>query len=182
KDIPKPLEEMRADELARHFHDLEQQLLSRWNAPLVNDFFAMIYFGVLRSLTRKWCDDESGTLQNGLLCGIGNIVSAEPARRIREMAVTTQKHPDLISKLTEADRRELESAILKFPDFHAKYTAYLERFSDRCLNELKLESPTLKDDPVPLLRSVGSLARRLASGKTDTGPREGQVQKQAEDE
>src|SRR5690606_32434576 len=38
-----PLEELRPDELAAHFRDLERQLLLRWDAPLVNDFFAMIF-------------------------------------------------------------------------------------------------------------------------------------------
>src|SRR5207253_2447696 len=39
-------------------------------------------------------------------------------------------------------------------------------FGDRCLEELKLESPTLFDDPLTLIRSVGQLARRLAEGGT----------------
>lgn len=159
-----PLEAMRADELSGHFHHLECRLLSRWNAPLVNDFFAMIYFGVLRGLTRKWCDDEDGTLQNGLLCGAGNIVSAEPARRIHEMAEIAALQPDLLSCLNDGSVRDIEEAMRAIPDFKELYDAYLERFADRCLNELKLESPTLRDDPLPLLRSVGALARRIQQG------------------
>ncbi|HEX5581396.1 MAG TPA: PEP/pyruvate-binding domain-containing protein, partial [Gemmatimonadaceae bacterium] len=33
------LSEMRADELVAHYRDLERRLLTRWDAPLVNDFF-----------------------------------------------------------------------------------------------------------------------------------------------
>src|SRR5207248_2108991 len=40
-----PLEAMRPDELSAHYRDLERQLLLRWDAPLVNDFFAMIFYG-----------------------------------------------------------------------------------------------------------------------------------------
>ena len=50
------------------------------------------------------------------------------------------------------------------PEFRALYEEYLDRFGDRCLEELKLESPTLFDDPLTLIRSVGQLARRLAEG------------------
>ena len=37
-------------------------LLTRWDAPLINDFLAMIFYGVLGKLTRKWCGDGDGTL------------------------------------------------------------------------------------------------------------------------
>lgn len=164
-DIPGPLEEMRTDELAIHFHSLEEQLLNRWNAPLVNDFFAMIYFGVLRSLTEKWCDDEDGTLQNGLLCGTGQIISAEPAKRIHAMAEIASKDAAWTATLGSASAREIVKEMPKQPAFGQAYTDYLDLFADRCLNELKLESATLNDDPLPLLRSIGNLAQRIREGK-----------------
>ncbi len=175
-----PLEQMRADELTGHFHHLECRLLSRWNAPLVNDFFAMIYFGVLRALTKKWCDDEDGTLQNGLLCGTGNIVSAEPARRIHEMAQVASAKPEFIACLSTGSARDIEVAMQALPDFEKLYQAYLERFADRCLNELKLESPTLRDDPLPLLRSVGALARRIHEGHAVERASENKLQAETE--
>ena len=46
--------------------------------------------------------------------------------------------------------------------FREAYQAYLDKFSDRCLDELKLESPTLADDPLMLLRTIGQLAQRQA--------------------
>jgi phosphohistidine swiveling domain-containing protein len=45
-----------------------------------------------------------------------------------------------------------------------EYRAYIDRFGDRTVNELKLESATLHDDPLPLLRAVGALAQQIASG------------------
>lgn len=182
ESIERPLEDLRADELAEHFHTLEQRLLSQWNAPLVNDFFAMIYFGVLRGLTRKWCRDEDGTLQNGLLCGTGNIVSAEPAQRIHEMAKVAESHPELIEILMSAKVHQIHRSMHAVPEFEALYHAYLERFADRCLNELKLESPTLKEDPLPLLRSIGSLAKRMREGHTIHKGAEKQLQQSAETE
>jgi len=161
KSNPRPLEEMRPDELCAHFHTLEEQLLNRWNAPLVNDFFAMIYFGVLRSLTKKWCDDTDGTLQNGLLCGTGQIISAEPAKRIQKMAKIASADPEWTRLLCVADAGEIRRQIPEHPVFEREYNAYLDRFADRCLNELKLESATLMDDPLPLLRSIGNLACRI---------------------
>jgi pyruvate,water dikinase len=156
-----PLDQMRPDELVAHYQDLERRLLTRWDAPLVNDFFAMIFYGVLRKLVGKWCGDTDGTLQNNLLCGEGGIISAEPARRVKELAELAAKHPELVEKMTGAPLEEILGELDRVPEFAAGYRAYLDKFGDRCLDELKLESATLHDDPTSLLRSVGHLAQRL---------------------
>lgn len=158
------LEQRRPDELVAYYRALETQLLTRWDAPLVNDFFAMIFYGLLGKLTRKWCGDPEGTLQNDLLCGEGGMVSAEPAARVRALAEVAAKHPTLLAALCDAPLPAVRAEIGHVPAFRALYDEYLERFGDRCLEELKLESPTLFDDPLTLMRSVGQLARRLAEG------------------
>ncbi|MEE8169188.1 MAG: PEP/pyruvate-binding domain-containing protein, partial [Phycisphaerae bacterium] len=84
---PSPvLAEMRPDELAAYYRDLEQQLLTRWDAPIVNDFFAMVFHGVLRKLTASCCPGVEGNLANHLLCGEGGTISGELERRLHEMA------------------------------------------------------------------------------------------------
>lgn len=160
------LDTRRAEELVTHYHDLERQLLTRWDAPLVNDFFAMIFYGVLRKLTAAWCGDTAGTLQNDLISGEGGMISAEPARRIQQMAHTAAQSPALVDLLQRGSLREIRAELPAFSAFQAQYEEYLAKFGDRCLEELKLESPTLQDDPLMLLRSVGSLAavRGQASG------------------
>ena len=156
-----PLTEMRPDELAAHYRDLERQLLLRWDAPLVNDFFAMIFYGVLRKLTEKWCGDTDGTLQNNLLCGEGGMISAEPARRVRELALLVAPDSAAVDRLCHGSRRAIEAWLESAPAFREAYQAYLEKFGERCLEELKLESLTLHDEPLTLLRSVGQFARRF---------------------
>jgi pyruvate,water dikinase len=80
------------------------------------------------------------------------------------MAEVAAGHPDLTVALCDAPLPAARAAVARVPAFRAQYDEYLERFGDRCLEELKLESPTLFDDPLTLLRSVGQLARRLAEG------------------
>ncbi|MBI5691335.1 MAG: phosphoenolpyruvate synthase [Verrucomicrobia bacterium] len=157
------LEEMRPDELAAHYRDLERQLLLRWDAPLVNDFFAMIFYGVLRRLTARWCDDADGTLQNDLLCAEGGMISAEPAKRVRELAALVAGDAAAVETLCSGSRRAIDAWLATRADFRARYGAYLEKFGDRCLEELKLESLTLHDEPLTLLRSVGQYACRFGA-------------------
>jgi phosphohistidine swiveling domain-containing protein len=157
------LDEMRPDELVAHERDLERQLLLHWDAPLVNDFFAMIFYGVARKLTARWCADADGTLQNDLLCGEGGMISAEPAKRVREMAALAAGDTRAMEILCNGTRRAIERWLESAPAFRAQYDAYLEKFGDRCLEELKLESLTLQDEPLTLLRSVGQFARRFGA-------------------
>ncbi|VAW98576.1 Pyruvate-utilizing enzyme, similar to phosphoenolpyruvate synthase [hydrothermal vent metagenome] len=155
------IQQKRADELIEYYHELERQLLKRWDAPLINDFFAMIFYGVLRKLTEKWCEDTDGTLQNDLLVGEGDIISAEPAQRIRKMGEMIFLYPELIELLCEGSVLDIYRRLPNYQEFYAEYYSYLKKFGDRCLDELKLESPTLHDNPLPVLRSIGHMAKRL---------------------
>ena len=152
------LEEQRPDELVAHYRELEAQLLSRWDAPLLNDFFAMIHFGALRALAKKWCHDTDGTLPNDLVAGEGGMISAEPARWIGRMAALVAPHPEIARVLRNGCETEARAAIGAYRELSREYTAYLERFGDRCAEELKLETRTLNEEPLPLLRAIGRAA------------------------
>jgi rifampicin phosphotransferase len=177
---PNPqFEYMRLDELVAHYYKLERQLLSRWDAPLVNDFFAMIFHGAFRKLTARWCGDANGMLANDAIRGQGNIISLEPAARVREMAKVAAAHPELVAGLREAPVATALRIIRQYPEFSALYNAYLAKFGDRCLEELKLESETLHEDPLVLLRNVGEVAR--AAAITQTPQAETSSDRQAEE-
>lgn len=146
------LDAMPLDALADHYRDVERRLLTRWDAPLVNDFFAMIAFGIAGRLADRWIGP--GAL-GGLLAGDGGVVSAEPAARVGAMA-RLAAGAGLADVLQHGALADIERVVAAHPDLAAQAADYLDRFGDRCLEELKLESPTLADDPLPLWRSVGT--------------------------
>lgn len=155
-----PLEYMRPDQLCSYYRELEQKLLTRWDAPLINDFFAMIFHGLLRRLTAAWCADGQETLANDLLCGEGGMISAEPAQRLKAMARLAATDPQLVDCLRQGNGDDIETALAKHTQLHRLYQDYLERFGERCIGELKLESRTLADEPLSLLRCIGELAAK----------------------
>ena len=160
-----PLADRNPDELVAHYGDLRAKLLLSWDAPLVNDFFAMIFYGLLRSLSRTWCADVEGTLQNDLVGGQGGLVSAEPAHRLTRLAALAAADAGLMGRLEAGTAAEIQEAIGGNPTFAREFAAYLERFGERSVNELKLETATFVDDPLPLLRAVGRMASNLAAGR-----------------
>ena len=164
-----PLDRMTGEKLVVHYRDLERQLLKKWDAPLVNDFFAMIYYGVLRTLCAKWLNDSTGGLQNELLLDGGDIISAEPPRRILKMAAMASGELGLAASLLDpnlSSKRKI-AKLGTCPELAAEFESYLTDFGDRCLEELKLESPTVRDDPASLLISIGAMASRLGGGGVD---------------
>ncbi|WYL96577.1 MAG: PEP/pyruvate-binding domain-containing protein [Gloeotrichia echinulata IR180] len=151
------LEHWRADELATYYRQIEGKLLTHWDAPLINDFFAMIFYGLLRSLTAKWCGDELGSLQNDLIGLEGGVISAEPAKRMQKMANLASENPEFAKLLCQGSLDAILQVMETIPQFQLEYQEYIEKFGDRCLDELKLESPTLHDQPLLLLRGIGQL-------------------------
>lgn len=148
-------------ELVAYYMELEARLLRRWDAPIVNDFFTMFFHGMLRRLARTWIGDQEGTLPNDLLAGEAGIISGEPAHRVREMARLAMDRPAVVSLLCEGSVAAIRGEMRTTPELERHYADYLHRFGDRCMEELKLESSTLHDDPLPLLRAVGRLAMKL---------------------
>ncbi|MCP5534999.1 MAG: phosphoenolpyruvate synthase [Akkermansiaceae bacterium] len=166
----KALTGMRGEELTAHYQELESQLLKRWDAPLINDFFAMIFYGLLKSLCEKWLGDAS--LQNTLLLDAGDIISAEPPRRIKAMAELVASHDELTRLLAdpECEPDKKLTALRGYESIHQLYENYLTDFGDRCLEELKLESPTVSDNPQSLLTGIGVMAVRINKGQSTTAP------------
>ncbi len=138
--------------LAALYRRLEADLLDRWDAPLVNDFLCMIAFGASRRLMQKWLGPEGESLHNAFLIGQGDIISAEPTQRIRRMAEMAAGDPTLVERLSRGEGGAP-------PALAAEISAYIEKFGDRCAEELKLESATLAEDPAPLYRAIAGAAR-----------------------
>ena len=68
----------------------------------------------------------------------------------------------LVATLCEGEVKAATSALEARDPLRNLYHDYLARFGERCLEELKLESPTLNDDAAPLVRAIGREAKRLS--------------------
>lgn len=150
---PRDLSKMSTSELIQYYNSLELQLLKKWDAPMVNDLFAMVFYGLLRKLSTNWCNDHDESLQNTLILTQGGIISAEPAKLMKQMA--RKIHGYQMGELVfpqwceQVDKKDVKKDI----------DSYIERFGDRCLDELKLESITLFDNPVLLYQTLFELSQ-----------------------
>jgi phosphohistidine swiveling domain-containing protein len=148
------IDAMPATALAAEYRLLERQLLAKWDAPLVNDFLCMIAFGLAQKTMERAGGDDGRAFLSSMLIGQGDIVSAEPARMIREMGGLVRDKPELVARLAKADR----SAVDAIPELQTAFDRYIAKFGDRCTQELKLESRTLHEDPAQILMAIAAAA------------------------
>jgi rifampicin phosphotransferase len=145
-----PFDDQTPDGLMAVYREMENRLLWNWQAPIINDFYVMIHYGLLRKLCHDWCGDESQSLQNDLICGNGDIESTEPTRLLMRLALRIRKRPEWRTLFEQHDHYELARRVPADPacaEIAAEVAVYLQRYGFRCIDELKLESPSLRETP-----------------------------------
>ncbi len=161
------LSRMSPHEIVEMYDLLEKDVLRNWKAPILTDIAAMVFYGVLRKLVGAWCPEAGDSLQNDLLCGEGGIESTEPTKALLRMAISIKADPALEAEFQslpppEADRwlrGDLEARGSKAM-LAAAMREFLDRFGFRCMNELKLEEPSLRDDPTFAYVTISNYLRQ----------------------
>ncbi|HRO74715.1 MAG TPA: PEP/pyruvate-binding domain-containing protein [Crocinitomicaceae bacterium] len=154
-------EEMSLQELEQYYHRFENTLVKKWQAPLVNDFFCMIYFGALQKLVINYQLDESGTLHNDLVSGAKDIISTEPITLTLAIVEQIEKSPE-VSELFKNNSPEKVWSELQRNEFSEIYHAikkYIQKWGERCVGELKLETITYKQKPENYIKILQNYVR-----------------------
>lgn len=168
-------------ELLEIYGDLERRLLWAWSTPIVNDFFVMIFHGLLRSLCQKWLPG-SGDLHNALLSGEGGIISTAPATEAVKLTNKVRTDAPLTELfLSETGEKELLAAVLAHPRVGPAFEGYIERLGDRVADELKLEVETYRHRPELLIRTIRSYLQSDAVRMQSAGTEERSVREVAEE-
>lgn len=152
--------DLRLEQLAAEYRRLERALLNRWDAPLVNDFFTMICFGLLRQLADRWAGPQGWARTGRLLGGTSGMLSVEPAKRIEAMGAMVAPIAGAADIFHRADGVQIKNLLERHPELNRLVHEYLDLFGDRCMEELKLETATLHENPSILWRSIGRSALR----------------------
>ncbi|HVN43099.1 MAG TPA: PEP/pyruvate-binding domain-containing protein, partial [Steroidobacteraceae bacterium] len=154
---------MSLNALADFYLNLDAQLLKRWQAPIINDYLCMLFFGLLKKLVQSWIaeGDEASSLQNDLLCGQGDVESTEPTKMLMRIAAKIDSGPTPFRNwfLTTEPAQAWKDLPARSAEIHEAFAEFLDRYGFRCINELKLEEPDLHDDPSFALGAVANYVR-----------------------
>jgi phosphohistidine swiveling domain-containing protein len=127
---------------------LSRELLDHWDTPNINDFRVMMSCGRLRRLLeRQYADAAEGYLAD-LLSGIDGIESVRPTQVLMEIASLARSEPRIVEAINERDPyTALKRLRVEFPSFAGRIDQYIDRYGDRAVGELKLETVTLRENP-----------------------------------
>lgn len=146
------------------YKTFEALMLREWKAPLVNDFFAMIFFGLLQKQCAKIAPEDP-TLANRLLAASDAVLTTEPIRQLPRILVAIQQYPALLESAQNDSPEAFYTALQSdgFPEARQQFNTYVERWGERTVAELKLETVTYQQDPLMLVRLLQS---QLISGNS----------------
>ena len=160
----KNVRNMTLAELGKYYRVLEKKLIVKWDAPIINDFFAMIFYGILRKISEKDMNGKLKDVYNDLLCGEGEIISTQPAKKIKFIAEKIKNDDVIIEILCSEDKDIIKNKLKDYAEIDHLISEYVNTFGDRCLDELKLETETLEDNPINLYRAIGFMAKKIKNG------------------
>ncbi|MEB3300023.1 MAG: PEP/pyruvate-binding domain-containing protein [Candidatus Sericytochromatia bacterium] len=174
---------MPPDALAEAYDELERSLLWRWQAPILTDTFAMVAYGLLRRLCDRWLPGADSSLQNDLLSGEGGIESTAPTHWLLRKAAELASQPERASALLAREAADVPAWVDQGdPVLASEVAGFLDRWGFRCMDELKLEEPTLKDEPSFVYAMLQNYLKLAAVGRLPSADAESDLRKAAEAE
>jgi len=102
--------QMSVKSLVGEYIKFEKDTLLRWKAPLINDFFAMIWFGLLEKSSKKYFPEETN-IHNDLLCGSQDIISVEPIYESIAIANRIKKDQDANQMFRNSSEKEIWNSL-----------------------------------------------------------------------
>ncbi len=133
--------DMDLKELIGLYDEVKEKLLSIWDVTLLNDMYAFIYTGLVKSRLRKKSGQDDAFV-NRYISGITDIESMKPVKALIELAY--------------------KKDALSAEEFERSKAEYIRLYGDRNLEELKLERRTFRSTP-------SLLDERIAEYRKDPG-------------
>jgi len=131
-----------------HYKRFENAILGIWGVTVSLESAIGLPYGILRMMARRWIPDAPAWFEVGVIGSVGEVESAQPARRIEELAALVRADDALIAAIRDTPSRDLPALVQRgYPELAAKIDDYLRAFGYRAVNELKLEEPDLRENP-----------------------------------
>jgi pyruvate,water dikinase len=140
----------------RMFRQIYDEVADLWGPMMVLDAMLLTMVGSLAVLTKVFLRGAPEWVQFAVVNPEPDVISVEPARELSDIAAFVREHPDLAAFIASVEpsvaypeltlRVEEDDAPI-WLELHRKIEDYIDRFGYRCLDELKLETPDLRQDP-----------------------------------
>ncbi|MFE3258648.1 phosphoenolpyruvate synthase [Nocardia sp. NPDC059091] len=159
----------------RSYRTVEGDLVRRWGPLMVLDAILLTLSGLMFLLTKLFLPKAPEWFLYAVVGPGADVESAEPARAMTELARVVRADPELNDIVNSTAPDAIHDALRAAgrTEFLAALDDYLDRYGYRSLDELKLETPDLRENPANLFVMLRSAVGRV--GDTVTANRAGEA-------
>ncbi len=133
------------------YKKFKTMLVNEWSPPLANDLLAMIYFGLLQKVCKRWLKNDY--IHTEMVVGKHPVKSVQPALLIQEIIQSAGIENLLLEIKTQTEQfiwKKCRSN--QFGNTGKLILKYIECYGDRSIGELKLENETFTQNPEAFIR------------------------------
>ena len=140
--------------LVKVYKDIEASILNDFTTPIVNDMGAMVFMGKVNEVLKKEGVEDAEGLLGKILSKQGNVESVKQSLALLQLVDEIWENEELAKAFRTKPVEELKSYLSYDTEFSAHLRDYILRFGARVMDELKLESITLKENPDFLFKTL----------------------------
>ncbi len=142
-------------ELLQIYNQLEREILDDFTTPIANDMGAMVFYGLLTDKIRRSKLPNGDGLISQILSRQGRVESLKPTTELLKIVHTIKQDDQLYRLFQTASTAELTRQLKQntLPVFQ-QLNHYLTQYGARSMEELKLETVTMAQDPSFLFQTI----------------------------
>ena len=126
---------------------LDKELLRNWTTPIINDFYVMMNNGRARRKLKKAGIAAPDEFLSHFLSGDQEIESTQPTKAMMLLARKVTENPDLKALIMQQPPGLHLLIRSHSPLFYQEAEAFMAKYGDRTVGELKLETHTMRTHP-----------------------------------
>ena len=141
------------------YNTLETEILNDFITPIANDMGAMVFYGMLTDKLKKKNIPNFEGLLGSVISKQGDVESAQQSEKLLDIAKKIRSDStarEIFSKDTDEICGMIDSDLHVFSDIRE----YIYKYGARTMDELKLETVTLFEDPSFLIDTLKSYIRK----------------------
>lgn len=137
------------NELVENFKVFDKKMGDNWIAPMLNGFFAMILFALLKKVVRNSVLREKyPNFSNDVLFSSGDVISVKIVRELQKILATISNNKELFTLFRNNEISKIKLEIEKFTYLKLLINNYIENYGERSeIGELKIETVNYKENP-----------------------------------
>ena len=143
-----------SEKILEHYQNLLQKVTEKWDLTLVNDMYAFLFTGLLKSRLKARRIPDADVVANRCISGLNGIESMKPVKALADLADLAKRQGELVRLKSIRSRSDYEKYVSGGGALAEKLADYIRQYGDRNAEELKLESRTFRTNPELLVQKI----------------------------